>query len=407
MALNNSNEYTRFMVEGFSDLGAIIAPTAFQGSFFGVAETGAKTHFKTNSKTIEIDIQRNNGRRLAVMKHRGTGSSDDGRGKATTASRFSNVAFAWPLAESKGNINSVELLDRSFGENPFADREMKDRLTEKAMEIHHDHMTKHIHTIEYLARESALNGTHPAILGTSNSGYIYDFGRNSNNNFAAAAAWDIVGSDIYGDVDGACDLIQQNASIFGDYGMLTGTSAFAGLKLNTAIIADADNRRYGFVELTRDVPVPSAFARYVNNGFQPRGWLDTPKGRKIWIFTYDLTFTDDFTVIDTDTETPWMPVDKALVFSPKTRCDRYFGPMDRLPVTSDEAKWYMEQFGFSMERPPMPANVQNDSVIDPRMFYTWAYPGPDKKAVELVTQSSAILPTTRTDGFSLISGLTT
>ena len=126
----------------------------------------------------------------------------------------------------------------------------------------------------------------------------------------------------------------------------------------------------------------------------------------MWIFTYDLTFTDDFTT-GSDVETPWMPIDKALLFSPKTRCDRYFGPMDRMPVTGSEARWYQEKFGFNMERPAMPANIQNESVIDPRMFYVWAYDGPDKKATELVTQSSAILPTTRTDGFSLISGLTT
>lgn len=405
MTLSNSDQYTRFMVEAFSDLKNIMAPTAFQGSFFGVPETGAKTIFKTNSKTIEIDIQRHNGNRLAKMVHRGTGTTDDTRVKKSVASRFSNVAFAWPLIESAGAINSTELLDRNVGENPFNTMEEKDRLTQKAMEIHHDHMLQQISTMEFCARESVLNGSHPAILGTTNTGYIYDFGRNSNNDFTVVNKWDSGSQDIYGDMDAGIDQIKQNGRIFGDYGQLTGTSAFAAMKKDATILADADNRRYGFVELSRDIPVPSAFSRYVTNGFSPRGWVDTPKGNKVWIFTYDITFTDDFTTPGSDVEVPWMPVDKALLFSPKTRCDRYFGPRDRMPVTPSESQWYQETFGFSMLAPKMPANIQNMSVIDPRMFNPYAFAGPDMKAIEMRTQSSVILPTTRTDGFSLMSGL--
>lgn len=406
MTIPSSNEYTRLMVEKFSELNSILAPTAFQGSFFGVLETGAKTVFAFNTKSIEIDIQKRNKRRLAAMVHRGTGTVDTERVKELVAAKFSNINFAWPLIESEGAINSNELLDRSVGEMPFSPEEQKDRLTKKALEIHNEGMVNQIHTMEFLARESVLTGTHPAILGTTNTGFIYDFFRNTANIITVGNAWNSGSQDINADMDAGIDAIQQNAYLFGSYGMLLGTDAFNAFKKDSVIKGDADNRRYGFVTLDRDTPVPPMFTRYVTNGFQPRGWIDTVKGRKVWIFTYDLTFTDDFTT-GSDVEKEWMPLDQALLFSPKTRCDRYFGPNDRLPVTPQEAEWYQQTFGFSMMSPPMPVNIENPAVIDPRMFHVDAYLGADKKSVVSRTQSAVILPTTQTDGFATLKGLVT
>jgi hypothetical protein len=405
MAVTNTNQYTRFMVEKYSDLDQIIAPTAFQGSFFGVAETGAKTHFIQNKKNVEIDIQRNNGRRLAQMVHRGTATTDDTRVKKTVASRFSNVAFAWPLIESKGGIDSATLLDRVAGKNPYEDQSVQDNLAEKAMEIHHSHFNEQISTAEYLARESVFFGAHPAILGTTNTGYIYDFGRNTDNNITVGTVWTDPSAGILADLDSAIDKVQQNGNIYdAEYGFLMDSAAFGGLKKNTEIKADADNRRYSFVTLGGDQKVPPKFSRYVKNGFAPRGWVETVKGRTVWLFTYDLTFTDDFTNPGTDTETPWVPAGKGLLFHPKTRCDKYVGPMDRLPFTPSELKYMQERFGFKMGVPSR-VQIQNPSIIDPRMFYTWSADGADMKAIEMTTQSSLILPTTRTDGFALLEGL--
>ncbi len=53
----------------------------------------------------------------------------------------------------------------------------------------------------------------------------------------------------------------------------------------------------------------------------------------------------------------------------------------------------------------MPANIQNPSVIDPRMFHCDAYLGKGKKTVTVRTQSAVILPTTNTDAFANLKGL--
>jgi hypothetical protein len=402
------NEYTRMMVEAFDEQKAIIAPTAFQGSFYGKPETGAVTVFAPNSMIIEIDILRRNGRRLARLVNRGTSSDDILRKKTQTGDKFTNIARAWPLVETDGAINSDELLKRLPGEMPYSKTTRQDRLVAKAMRSHFEQMNQHIHMMEYLCREALLTGEHPAILGTTNTDLIYDFYRNAGNSITVSNSWNSGSQTIMADIDSGIDPIQQNAYLYGDYGMLLGTDAFGDLRNDTAIKALAENRRFFFVELGGQIrELPVEFHIYRNNGFQPRGYLETDKGRRVWIFTYDLTFTDDFTTPGSDVETPWMPTDKALIFSPKARCDRYFGPPDRLPFTADEIAWYQETFGFNMTAPPMPAKVQNTGVVDARMFYCDGYTGPDRKTVVARTQSAPIMPTTQTDAFAVLSGLHT
>jgi hypothetical protein len=407
MALTAVNEYTRLMVEKFDETMAIIAPTAFQGAFYAESPTG-KTVFSTDSKTIEIDIKRRNGRRLARLINRVNGGEDAFRTKSQTEEKFTNVVRKWPLIETPGAIDADELLDRVAGETPYQRTTREDRMTMKAALIHHEHMNQHIHTMEYLCREALLTGQHPAILGTTNSDLIYDFYRNSGNLITVGNAWNSGSQTIFADIDGGIDQLQQEAYLYGEYGMLLGTDAFGDLKNDSSIRSDADNRRYLFVELGGEVrELPSEYQKYKKHGFQPRGYIETDKGRRVWIFTYDLTYTDDFTVEGVDTETNWMPADKALIFHHATRCDRYFGPPNRLPVTAEEIALYQEMFGFSMASTPIPAKVQNNGVVDARMFYPYAYRAPDHQSVVLKTQSAPIMPTTQTDGFVTLLGLHT
>jgi hypothetical protein len=406
MTLVPQNEYSRMMVEKFDERKTVPVPTAFQGAFYGREETGAKTIFSMNTKLIEIDIVRSTGNRLAQMVNRGTGSEDTSRTKNRKEGKYTNIGRAWPLVETTGSIENSELLDRPAGINPYDLQTRQDRLTIKAMEIHAEDTKRHISTVEYLCREALFTGEHPAIFVTTNSDLIYDFYRDSGNFKTVGTVWTNVAADILGDLDDGADKIQQNSYLFGDYGLIVDATAFGGLKKNTVITSDADNRRYQFVALGGDIKeLPTEFAKYKENGFNPRGYIETPKGRKVWIFTYDLTFIDDFTTPGTDTVTSWIPSGKALMFSPKARCDRYFGPPDRMPVTAQEAQWYREMFGFDMTSMPELPAIQNANVIDSRMFYCDAYIGAGNKSVFTRTQSAPIMPTTQTDAFYVMSGL--
>jgi hypothetical protein len=399
MALTATSEFTRFMVEKFDERKKVIAPVAFQGSFFGVPDTGAQVVFSDNAKSIEIDQVRADGRRLARLVNRGTSSSDVTRTEMLTAGKFTSIPRAWPLIEMEGSINSNQLLDRMPGENPFTPMERQDRLTMKAMEINFLMADRHIRLWEYLARESILTGEHPAILGTTNTDLIYDFYRKATHTFAAGAKWDVGGTDIIGDLDTMADLIQQDAyEPVNEVGIIVGSSGFAGLRKNTQFKAEADIRRYHLTELNGPTTPPTKFNRFIENGFALAGWVKTYKNRTVWIFTYDVTYTDDFTTPGTDT-------DKAVMFSPNARCDKYFGPPDRLPIRAQEQAWYADTFGFDMTAPLDKPNIQNPSVVDPRGLHFDAYEGVGHKAITLRLQSAAIFPTTQTDAFVTITGL--
>ena len=402
-ALVASNEYTRFMVMKYDETKKVKAPTAFQGGFFGIPDTGAQVVFGENSKSIELDVVRADGNRMARLVHRGASSDDATRTDVITAEQYTNEALPWPLIETQGAVNSNQLLDRVAGETPFQSRTREDRLSMYALKVHTKAINMQIELHEFLCRESILTGSHPMILGTTNTDLIYDFYRKSTHTFAAPAKWDVVGTDIIGQLDTSINLIQQDDFYYGDIGMVVGASGMEGIRKNTQIKAEADLRRFHLTELNGPTTPPTVFNRFMDNGFKLAGWVKTYENRTVWIFTYDRTFKDDFTTPGTTTTTKWMPDDKALLFNPTARCDKYFGPPDRMPIRADEAAFYMDMFGFDMSAQMQEVNLENTGVVDPRAFFCDAKG--TRKAVQLYTQSAPIFPSTETDAFVTITGV--
>ena len=397
-------QYTRFQTAGFTDVDLRPVSTAFQAAFYGRPETGAVVVFNDRSSQINIDIQKGETQTLAMMVNRGTSSTPTDRVPSDKESRFTNLAYAWPLIETQGSISSNKILEnRSFGDPQDLTTSVRERLTFEAGKIHQTHFKKHFTTMEYLCREALWTGQHPAILGTSNTDLIYDFHRNAGNFITAGTVWTNVAADILGDLDTGADKIQQNGGLHGEYGLLCDGAVFAGIKNNTTIKADADNRRFRFVALGGDVVLPSEFMKYKDAGFNARGRLETNDGRIVWIFTYDVTFLDNFTTPGTKTRTAWVPAGKALMFSPLARCDKYFGPADRFDPVQQEIQNYRDFFGFDMGAVPVVPQVKDPGLFDPRMFTVFA--DISKKAVELTTQSAPIMPTTHTDAFVVFSSL--
>lgn len=397
-------QYTRWMVKPFSDVDLRPVSTAFQSAFYGRAETGAEVVFNDRSSQINIDIQKGETQTLAMMVNRGTSSTPTDRVPSDKEERFTNLAYAWPLIETQGSISSNKILEnRSFGDPQDLTNSVRERLTNEAEKIHKTHFKKHFTTMEYLCREALWTGQHPAILGTVNTDLIYDFHRSSGNFITAGTPWTTVTADILGDLDSGADVIQQNGGLHGDYGLLLDGATFTGLRNNTGLRSDADIRNFDFITAGGDIQIPSEFNKYKEAGFMPRMRVETNAGRMVWIFTYDLTFLDNFTSIGTKTRTPWVPAGKALMFSPMARCDKYFGPADRFDPTQQEIQNYRDFFGFDMGAVPVVPNVTDPGLFDPRMFTVYA--DITKKAVELFTQSAPIMPTTHTDAFVTFDSL--
>jgi len=397
-----SDQFSRFFVETFDENQIVAVPLGFQ-AFFG--DGPSRTVVSPDADTVELDILRANGERLAALVHRGMSSDDVSRQANALASKYTNIVRKYPLIEELGNINSNKLGERRPGEQPFSQRSRLDRNRDIAREILMDLVMKTIRTNEFLAAQSILTGQQPAILNTTNADLIYDFLRLATHFVTVGTGWNQVGATIMDDIDGACDLIEEDGHAEPNFLGIGGDSTDAMIN-DASFQALADNRRIELIEVSTNFPVPPEYARFVQAGWIPRGRLRTTRGRVLWIFNYNRNYTDPTSGL----KVRFLPNDQAFVTDIGARRDRYYGPPDRLPVTSDEAAWYQEMFGFSMTAPPMPPKVIASgarNIVRPDVFFSDAYRSPDKKTVVLRVQNGPIYPTTQTDAHVTLDGLIT
>jgi hypothetical protein len=382
--------YSRFMVRHFDDRDLIGVSTGFQG-IFGRPETFSQTVFQPNSKLVEIDIVRGN-ERHAAMIHRGNNSRPIQGQANTSEQRYTTFSRQYPLMEEEGDINSDQILNRLAGESPYSSRTRMERQRELGAIAHTEQVRRILRACERLSAQSLLRGIQDGIFGTSNSDLQYDFHRLATHEVTPAAAWSTITTDILGDIDTGCDLIRADGKIKPDC-LILGGDAMSAIVANTAIKDQADNRRFELIEVSLNNPVPPNLMFMVQNGFNPRGRLRTPKGYELWMWTYVDGYTSDAGAF-----TPYMPVDEAVLFSSQMRADRYFGPPEHLPLTQADRVFFQETFGFGVDMGPgIPNITAGTGVVRPDMFYFDAYRGANRKTITCRTQAAPIFATTMTD----------
>ena len=393
-----ADQFARFMAAMYDDREGMPAPGGFC-SFFGRPETGAIVNFSPDSDVVDIDIIRGN-EKIAALIQRGLNSRSISGQKNTQEQQSSSFSRVFPLIEEEGDITASQLVKALAGEARYSSGKTRhDRMRELAMIVYFEQLRRHARTFEVLAASSIITGQQPAILGTTNSDLIYDFRRTAANFITVGTAWSNVASDILGDIDGGCFKVRQNGRSMPDMCILSTVDMDSFIK-NTAVKANADNRRFELIEVGTNNPVPPKFDRFVNNGFIPRGRLRTPKGFELWLFTYIDTY-------ETDAGTPtfYLPDNKTIVCSSQARMDVYFGPPETLPVTQAHSQWFREMFGFNLDAAPMPRNFQGAKWNDIMSAATYvdAYPATGNKRVSVRVQSAPIFATTQTDSIVTIT----
>ena len=388
------NVYKRVMDRLFDERDYVALPTGFQ-SLFGRLGGGGRT-YEAQDIEVDVDIVRAN-ERMAQMLPRGTYSHEIDPKKYAMDELFSTRTFRFPFAEEETHIGAAELRARSAGENAYERLDSRMRLRMKAFRAHKEHLRKHIRLFEYLAAQVVLTGKMPAIIGATESDWLYDFKRNSDHTADASAAWLTAGTDILGDLTTACTKLRQNASVRAD-GMICGTSAFKGIRVNTAIAAAADNRRFQLADIGGDRPIPAKWQFMVEAGFDYRGRLEVDTGKTLDVFTYDEHYDDS-----SGTKTPYIAADRAVVFSSETRADAFFGPNERLDYSPQEIAEMQYYLGVGPMAGPMPPNIKAPAgQIDPRMFHFDAYMDGRRTGITIRTQSAPLFSPTMTDGFYVI-----
>lgn len=388
--------FSRFMAGAFDEKKMIGVSTGFQ-AFFGRPENGAETIFSPNSSIVDIDIIRGNERLAALVPRGNVGRSMGSAQKNLRTEQFSSFSRKYPLVEEEGDITGDILLNRTAGENPYDRVSRMDRLRYHGLKLHHESIRRQVRLFEVLAAQSVMTGKQDAIFGTTNTDLQYDFRRNTNHIITVGNAWSGVAATILADIDGACAKVRANGKVMPDMAVL-GSTAMNSLVKDTTVATLADNRRYSFMQIGPNNPLPAKFQRFVDGGFIPQGVLRTPQGYELYLFTY----LDVYTAAN-GTATKYLADDKVVIAASGARCDRYFGPPENLPMIPMREALYREYFGFDPMALPMPPKMKAaGSVIDPAMFYADAYCSHDWKRITIRCQSAPIFATTMTDAFAVL-----
>jgi len=388
--------FSRFQAGMFDEKSIISVPTGFQ-AYFGNPMNGSETVFSPDANQVDIDIIRGNERISALVPRGGISRSLGANQKNLRSEQFSSFSRKFPLAEEEGDITAAVLLNRVAGENPYVPKTQIERLRHHAVKIHQESIRKLGRLFEVLAAQSVLTGKQDAILGTSNADLQYDFRRNSAHISTVSTSWSGGSADILGDIDAACAKGRANGHVMMNM-LLAGSTAMTSIVNDVTVAALADNRRFTYVQLGPNNPIPPKYQRFVDGGFIAQGVLNTPAGNQVWLFTY----------LDVYTNAAGSPVkylgdDLVVISSTEARCDRYFGPPESLPMIPARAELYRQFFGFDPGAIPAPVKMRAaGGVIDPAMFYSDAYVTPDWKKVSIRTQAAPIFATTMTDAFVVL-----
>jgi hypothetical protein len=396
---NGLDVYSRYMDDMFDLKDVIGVPTVWQ-QFYGKSQFGnSKTIYSPFSEVIDIDLIGAN-ERTAKLIPRGTDSRHTGDiQRNTTTQYFTTKNMVFPFAEELGDISANQINKRLAGENPYEGQDKISRLRKLALEHHKEHIRRYVRLFELLAGSSLLTGQMPAILGTNNPDLIYDWGRNAALTITPTVAWNNAAADIIGDIDNAFDLVRQLGKV--KFNLMFMARDVSHAFFNDATIQKlADNRRITLVQVGEGIQVPQMFSDLVAAGADYLGYIGTPQGRRLDLFCYNDFYDDPDGVSQ-----PYMPDGTAFLAYYGARCDRYFGPSERLPLVSTDMAWYSEMFGFSPLSVPFPDKIMAPGIVTPDMFYCDAYQSGDKKKVTVRTQSAPIFATTQTNAFATLNNL--
>jgi hypothetical protein len=409
MSLPVTSVYSVFFQGLFDDQAMISIPTGFQ-SFFGNPQGFSQTWFIEDNELFEYEIIRGD-KTIAGMVPRGiegviTDVDED------TSQQWTGVRRFFPLVQGVDSINVKKISNRLPGEMPYMmagqARPMTktERLRELARREHRNRIRRMMHTHEYLASLSVLEGKMPAILDDPTDDQIYDFYRNAGNIIDVDTEWNDSGItfiDIMADIDEGVDAGVQNGKAMIDMGII-GREILPIWLSKTGYEKYFDIRRSDLGTIapaTARESLPERFRRFVGpGGLEPLGRLTTPKNRDLWIFAYNQYYERPAGTINY-----YMPEDEMVFGSSGARSDRYFGPGDVLPPTSFDERWYQERFGFTSMDVPMPEQTPPGDVFDSRMFHFYAYEATNKKTISLVTESAPVFVTTQTDAYVTLKGL--
>lgn len=386
---------SRFGVRMFDEQSIIGVPTGFSAFFAGGY---GETVYSPDQSTVDITIIRGD-ERIAPLIPRGMVSRSLGSlAKNARSSKHSEFSRTFPLMEVTGSVSAANLLTPLPGEPRLnSDVTRMFRLRYHAARQHNENYRRVARTCEVLAAQAIMTGKQDAILGTADANLKYDYKRSANLTIQCGTSWKGGTANILADIDGGCIKLRQIGHMTPDMALM-GADAIDAFIRDATVQKLADNRRFTYIALGDGAVMPGKFQRFVEGGFIFQGLLRTPQGYQLALFSYPEFYTDN-----NGNPTAYIAADKVLLASSTSRCDKYFGPPEQLPMTPTRAQFYREYFGFDPNSPMVPPNIKGVSNLacPPEACFCAAY-NIGEKAIEIEMQCAPIFVPVQTDAYVVL-----
>ena len=313
------------------------------------------------------------------------------------AALFTTKSSVFPQVKSKAAVEYAQLFDRIPNEPPKGELTKEQRMRWYANQLYGKMIDNINNTLIVKAWESIRTG---AMSLDDGSGDTFLWGRAASNSAAAGAAWTTAGTDILTDIDTRMGKIQDNGKVpdGGDF-MIPGLATWAGMKQNTQLVSEAENRGYMFIRAgRRDIlpAVPASMQFLIDAGLKYQAWIQTPAGREVFVLTSNET-VDNFS----GTATLLMPTDEVIFGWSKARCDWKTGPRASWGNAADERE-VAARMGIDIASPDLSmASASRNGLLDSRMFHIKTKPTGSTTWFQMET--NPLLITAHADAFALLT----
>jgi hypothetical protein len=263
-----------------------------------------------SSEEVEIDIVRGDEDVSVVIQDLTTGyrmNSDD---------LYINKAFKAPIHKEAISLNSVDLLKRMPGKNPFEDPGFRAAIILKMFSGMGKVERKIRRAIELQASQIFQTGALTLTDSDGNSLYALDFKPKATHFPAASVAWGGTSPDMLGDINSLAEVIRNDGIADPDQ-LIMGNASFRAFIQNADVKASYDTRR---IDQGTISPM-----KVMGNGGTYRGTVEIGNYRyDIW--TYGGRYTDP----ETGTKTTFIADDKVIVRASTGRIDATFGAIPNI-----------------------------------------------------------------------------
>ncbi len=395
MALENIGVATYHMSTGFNDIDLLPVNPGLL-AFFGRTQNGGSVEYIDNSLEVKYDIVRGDIERERLLVRSPGGMNIGDNAKVLKAALFSTESSIFPQVMAKGAVEYAQLFNRVPNELPSGELTKEQRMRWLSMQIYGKMLGNIGNTLIVKAWESVRTGR---VTLDDGSGDFYTWDRATTQNAAAGAVWTAAATDILTDIDTRCDKIQENGKVEADF-MIPGVATWAGMKLNTQLISEADNRGYLFIRAGGRDKLPDLASNLqwlIDAGLKYQAWVQSPAGRELFLLTSNEKVKDPTSGLFVKL----MPDDEVLFGWSGARCDWKSGPQAHWNNSADDAE-VAARMGIDIVSPDLGMeSVQKLGQLESRMFHIMTKPTATATWFEMET--NPLLITTHADAFSLLT----